>query len=201
MYTVDQNHKVQGVAKATFWRTFHHDGKITPEAVRRELHGDLKCREVKTGFCRKRQMQTGSSETLIGWCGTTWIGDLKCREVKIRKNHVCPSMGPNGGSVAVDVDSGWWEWGCTPTPCHYIKTVRYLYSRAPAHCSGSDFRVFLFWVTQISYRVVFITVLALAYYTGKDHSASQSCVQVYIALYSDNEYILPAKNHRVQSAI
>jgi hypothetical protein len=29
--------------------------------------GDLKCREVKTGFCRKRLMQTGSSETLIGW--------------------------------------------------------------------------------------------------------------------------------------
>ncbi len=29
--------------------------------------GDLKCREEKTGFCRKREMQTGSSETLIGW--------------------------------------------------------------------------------------------------------------------------------------
>jgi hypothetical protein len=30
---------------------------------------DLNCREVrvKTGFCRKRPMQTGSSETLIGW--------------------------------------------------------------------------------------------------------------------------------------
>ncbi len=32
-------------------------------------------------------MQTGSSETLIGW---------------IWKNHLCPSMGPNGGSVAID---------------------------------------------------------------------------------------------------
>ncbi len=29
--------------------------------------GDLKCREVKTGFCRKRLMLTGSSETLIAW--------------------------------------------------------------------------------------------------------------------------------------
>jgi len=29
--------------------------------------GDLKCREVKTGFCQKRSMQAGSSETLIGW--------------------------------------------------------------------------------------------------------------------------------------
>ncbi len=29
--------------------------------------GDFKCREVKTGLCRKRWMQTGSSGTLIGW--------------------------------------------------------------------------------------------------------------------------------------
>jgi hypothetical protein len=29
--------------------------------------GDFKCREVKTGFCRNRSMQTGSSGTLIGW--------------------------------------------------------------------------------------------------------------------------------------
>jgi hypothetical protein len=29
--------------------------------------GDLKCREVKTGFCRNRSMQTGSAGTLIGW--------------------------------------------------------------------------------------------------------------------------------------
>ncbi len=28
---------------------------------------DFKCREVKTGFCRKRWVQTGSSGTLIGW--------------------------------------------------------------------------------------------------------------------------------------
>jgi hypothetical protein len=37
--------------------------------------GDLKCREVKTGFGRKRPMQTGSSETLIGWKSgkTTWV--------------------------------------------------------------------------------------------------------------------------------
>ncbi len=29
--------------------------------------GDFKCRAVKTGFCRNRSMQTGSSGTLIGW--------------------------------------------------------------------------------------------------------------------------------------
>ncbi len=29
--------------------------------------GDFKCREVKTGFFRKRWMQTGSSGTLMGW--------------------------------------------------------------------------------------------------------------------------------------
>ncbi len=29
--------------------------------------GDLKCRKVRTWFRRKRSMQTGSSETLIGW--------------------------------------------------------------------------------------------------------------------------------------
>jgi hypothetical protein len=29
--------------------------------------GGIKGREVKTGFCRKTRMQTGSSETLIGW--------------------------------------------------------------------------------------------------------------------------------------
>jgi hypothetical protein len=35
------------------------------EAVGHE-RADLKCREVKTGFCRKRSIQIGSSETLIG---------------------------------------------------------------------------------------------------------------------------------------
>jgi hypothetical protein len=29
--------------------------------------GDFKCKEVKTGFCKNRSMQTGSSGTLIGW--------------------------------------------------------------------------------------------------------------------------------------
>ncbi len=35
---------------------------------------DLNCREVKTGFSRKRSMQTGSSDTLIDWKSgkTTW---------------------------------------------------------------------------------------------------------------------------------
>jgi hypothetical protein len=59
--------------------------------------------------------------------GTTWTGDLKCSEVKIGfwserdeckpvllrlslagnwKNHLCPSMGPNGGGR----DRGPWLW-------------------------------------------------------------------------------------------
>ncbi len=48
--------------------------------------GDLKCREVKTGFCRKR------------YC--------KCKPVLLRlslagRATLCPSMGPNGGNVAI----------------------------------------------------------------------------------------------------
>ncbi len=37
--------------------------------------GDFKCREVKTGFCRNRSMQTGSSGILIGWISgqTTFV--------------------------------------------------------------------------------------------------------------------------------
>ncbi len=51
--------------------------------------GDFKGREVKTGFCRNRSMQTGSSGTHIGWkSGQT--------------------MGPNGGSVAMDSGGGDW---------------------------------------------------------------------------------------------
>ncbi len=42
-------------------------------------------REVKTGFCRT---QTGSSGTLIDW--------------KSGQATFCPSIGPNGGSVAID---------------------------------------------------------------------------------------------------
>jgi hypothetical protein len=46
----------------------------------------LECREVKTGFCRKR--------FIANWffCDILWL--------EIWKNHQCPSMGPNGGSVA-----------------------------------------------------------------------------------------------------
>ncbi len=50
--------------------------------------GRFQMQEVKTGFCRNRSMKTGSSETLIGW--------------KSEKNHLCPSMGQNGGSVAME---------------------------------------------------------------------------------------------------
>jgi hypothetical protein len=37
--------------------------------------GDFKYREVKTGFCRNRSLQTGSSGTLIGWTSgqTTFV--------------------------------------------------------------------------------------------------------------------------------
>jgi hypothetical protein len=52
--------------------------------------GYLKCREIKTGFSQKRYIQTGSSVTLIGWKfgNTTYV--------------ICLSIGPNGGSVAMD---------------------------------------------------------------------------------------------------
>ncbi len=42
--------------------------------------GDFKCREVKTGFCRKRWTQTSSSMTFIGWkSGQTTFVPLKDR--------------------------------------------------------------------------------------------------------------------------
>ncbi len=57
--------------------------------------GDFKCREVKTGFCRNRSMQTGS------WffSDSHWLG--------IWSNHLSPSMGPNGGRVAMDSVFSW----------------------------------------------------------------------------------------------
>jgi hypothetical protein len=42
-------------------------------------------KQVKTGFCRMRLMQTGFSGTLIGW-----------------KSGQTSNMGPNRGSVAMD---------------------------------------------------------------------------------------------------
>ncbi len=134
----------------------------------------------------------------------TWLWSLE-----IWKNHLCHSMGPNGGSVAMS--SGLCECGSArPSPFHYIKTVRYLYRRAPTHCSGSDFRgLFLFRVTQkLHSRIHNSACTCILHGKGplwvhsKDvmvNSVSQSCVQVYITLYSDKEYI--AQNHRVQSAI
>ncbi len=43
--------------------------------TQRRYDGYFKCREVKTGFCRNRSMQTGSSGTLIGWISgqTTFV--------------------------------------------------------------------------------------------------------------------------------
>jgi hypothetical protein len=60
--------------------------------------GDLKCREVKTGFCRKTLMQTGSFETLSGWKSG-------------RTTYVPRESGPNGGSVAIDLGSGGLQHG------------------------------------------------------------------------------------------
>ncbi len=119
----------------------------------RTTSGDFKCREVKTGFCRKRWMQTGSSGTLIGWkSGQTtyfplwdrmegaWLWTLRRYDMngrfpmqggknwilpkeinanrffwdshwlEILSNHLCPSMGPNGGSVAMDSRGIQYAW-------------------------------------------------------------------------------------------
>ncbi len=61
--------------------------KILPGSVT-TWTGDLKCREVKTGFSRKKWMQTSSSGTLI------WL--------EIWSSLLFPSPGPIGGSVAMD---------------------------------------------------------------------------------------------------
>jgi hypothetical protein len=47
------------------------------------MNGKFQMQGGKNWFCRNRSMPTGSSATLIGW-------------------HLCTSMGPNGGSVAMD---------------------------------------------------------------------------------------------------
>jgi hypothetical protein len=64
---------------STVYTTYYNASKTqsndwyTVEGRLRKVRGgttwtvDLKCREVKTRFCRKRWMQTGFSETLIGW--------------------------------------------------------------------------------------------------------------------------------------
>jgi hypothetical protein len=51
--------------------------------------GDPNCREVKIGICRKRLMQTGSSETLIGWKSGN-------------STDVPPWDSPDGGNAAMD---------------------------------------------------------------------------------------------------
>ncbi len=52
------------------------------------MNGRFQMQGRKTGFCRKRSMQTGSSGTLNGWkSGQT--------------NFFLYGMGPNGGSVAM----------------------------------------------------------------------------------------------------
>ncbi len=48
-------------------RRFNIPAKLSINQRRWTWTGDFKCREVKTGFCRNRSMQTGSSGTLIGW--------------------------------------------------------------------------------------------------------------------------------------
>jgi hypothetical protein len=47
--------------------TVVHNARCVTDLRRWTWTGDFKCREVKTGFCRKRWTKTGSSGTLIGW--------------------------------------------------------------------------------------------------------------------------------------
>ena len=142
--------------------------------------GDIKCREVKTWFCWKREMQTGSFETPIGWKsrrkntyvllwdwmegawlwthrrydmdgrsqmqgGKKWILPKEINAnrffwhslwLEIWKNHSCPSMGPNGGSLW-DRMEGAWQWtqgrGLTkPNPADGTYLSRNL--TKPEHC-------------------------------------------------------------------
>ncbi len=98
------------VRNSGIYGTFHHDGKISPEAARQ---GDLKCREVKTGFAQRDECKPLISNfllTLIGWKSgkTTYVPLWDRMEggwlwtLELGKNHLCPSMWPNGGSVAMD---------------------------------------------------------------------------------------------------
>ena len=84
-----------------------HVGSIFLLQRRYDMNGgDLKCREVKTGYCRKRWVtwvQTGSH----------WLEIWKC--------HLGPSMRPNGGSVAMDSGSEPFIllYGCGPRKLHH----------------------------------------------------------------------------------
>ncbi len=60
-----------------------------PLAMRYVMNGRFQMQGGKNRIFPKRLMQTGSSGSLIGWkSGQTF----------------CPSLGPNGGSVAMDSD-------------------------------------------------------------------------------------------------
>ncbi len=60
---------------------------------------DLKCREVKTGFCQMKKMQTGSSEIIIGYkSGKTTVIPVWDRMDEGGyglKSLSCPCQGPN----------------------------------------------------------------------------------------------------------
>jgi hypothetical protein len=111
--------------------------------------GDFKCREVKTGFCRNRSMQTGSSETLIGWKSgqttfvplldqmegawlrgdTTWTGDFKCREVK---TGFCRNRSMQTGSSGTLI--GWKSGQTTFVPLWYQMEGAWLWTRDSVCC-------------------------------------------------------------------
>ncbi len=82
------------------WSLFRQNSVLPPciwNLPRRyDMNGRSQMPGGKTGFCRKRWMQTGSSETLIGWkCGKTTF-------VPLWDRMEGRAMGPNGGSMAMD---------------------------------------------------------------------------------------------------
>jgi hypothetical protein len=79
--------------------------------MRYDMNGKLKCKEIKTGFCRRRSIQTGSSDTPIGWKSwkTTyvplwdrmergyglWMAEFSAAGAQIQKEFICDLMHKN----------------------------------------------------------------------------------------------------------
>ncbi len=77
--------------KSTFKTGLHFSLERSIIQRRHNMNEDLKCREVKIGFC--------NFEINANWFfwDSYWL--------EIWKNHLCPSVGSNGGSVAMDSES------------------------------------------------------------------------------------------------
>ncbi len=106
------------------------DKSLAVHQRRYEWTGDFKCREVKTVFCLKRWMQTGSSGTLIGWKSgqTTYVSlytDKKENQIfpiykEILSGAVAKSYMTNGRLIYEQALPHIWLCNCSTQNFQYI---------------------------------------------------------------------------------